>query len=128
MYTKYIYVFYGLEKIASKVSSTKVLEDLVNYVKINEHSHMIFSDSSKGLKALDYDAWYSKAKNSTDGLWIGSGFSDQQILRVSKLTKEMGNRYANNYGYLDADSMPELVKLIEFTDVVEEEEDDFNEE
>ena len=83
---------------------------------------MIICDASKALKSLDFENWYMKAKNATDGLWIGRGFGDQQIFRVGKLTKEMSKNYANNYGYLDSDSTPELVKLIEFTEIVEEEE------
>ena len=119
----YIYVFYGIEKIKSKISSTTVLENLINYVKTNEHSYIILGDSSKALRSLDYENWYIKARNAADGLWIGKGFGDQQIFRIGKLTKEMSRNYTNNYGYLDSDSTPELVKLIEFTDVVEEDGD-----
>ena len=121
---KYIYVLVGVEKLKGRLSSTKELEKLINNIRNNDHSHMIMCDAAKSLKALNFDAWYGKARNPNDGLWIGKGFSDQQIFRIGKLTKEMSKSYTNNYGYLSADNTPELVKLIELTDVVEEEEEE----
>jgi hypothetical protein len=64
-----------------------------------------------------------KARNSSDGLWIGRGFADQQVFRISTITKEMSLNYSNNYGYLNSDSMPDLVKLIDFVDVLAEDDD-----
>ncbi len=121
---KYIYVLVGVEKLKGRLSSTKELEKLINNIRNNDHSHLIMCDAAKSLKALNFDAWYGKARNPNDGLWIGKGFSDQQIFRIGKLTKEMSKSYTNNYGYLSADNTPELVKLIELTDVVEEEEEE----
>ncbi|MBQ6405023.1 MAG: type VII secretion protein EssC [Bacilli bacterium] len=118
---RFIYVFYGIEKITKKISNTSLMDTLVNHVKNNEHSNMIICDSNKSLKALEDSSWYYKSKNITDGLWIGKGFDDQQVLKINKMTKEMSRSYPNNYGYLDIDSTPELVKLIEFTKIIEEE-------
>jgi len=119
---RFIYVFYGIEKITKKISNASIMEILVNHVKNNEHSNMIICDSNKALKSLEDSSWYYRAKNITDGLWIGKGFDDQQVLKINKMTKEMSRSYQNNYGYLDIDSTPELVKLIEFTKIIEEEE------
>ena len=121
---KYLYVLHGAEKIKSKVSSNKVLEDIVAEIKKNEHSHMILCDTSKALKSIEMDTWYMKSKNAADGLWIGKGFVDQSIFRIGKLTKEMSAIRPNNYAYLDTDAVPELVKLIEFKAIEEGDDED----
>ena len=124
----FIYVFYGIEKLPKKLANKQILEKLVNHVKNNEHSNMIICDSNKGLRELDGESWYYNARNNTDGLWIGKGVDDQQVLKINRITKEMSKNYTNNYGYLDVDSTPELVKLIEFTEIIEEEAEQENEE
>ena len=85
---------------------------------------MIFCDSTKNLKTLDFDQWYSKNKNNTDGIWIGRGFGEQQNFRVSKITKEMNAIYPNNYGFYLSESNAELMKVLEFGDILSQEDDE----
>lgn len=120
---KVIYIFYGLEKLKNKIDDVALLEKLFAKIKENDNSSVIFCDSGKGLKALDFDSWYSKYKNNTDGIWIGKGFGEQQNFRVSKITKEMSAGYSNNYGFCIKESDAELMKVLEFSEFLEEEED-----
>ena len=118
-----IYIFYGLEKIKTKVEDMTKVEKLFSAIKKYERSNMIFCDSTKSLKTLDYDQWYTQYKNNTEGIWIGRGFVEQQNFRVSKITKEMSANYPNNYGYCLQEGSAELIKLIEFGDILKEEEE-----
>ena len=120
---KILYIFYGLEKLKSKVDPTKI-ESLFKEVKASENSTMIFCDSTKGFKSLDFDNWYSKIKNNTDGIWVGKGFGEQQNFRVSKLTKEMTSNYSNNYGFCLIESNAELIKLLDFNGTLNQKEDE----
>ncbi len=121
---KILYIFYGLEKLKSKVEDIKQVEELFMNIKKQENSKIIFCDSTKNLKALDLDSWYSKVKNNTDGIWIGKGFGEQQNFRVSKITKEMTASYPNNFGFCLKESNAELIKVIEFNDLLGLEEED----
>ncbi|HBA37655.1 MAG TPA: type VII secretion protein EssC, partial [Firmicutes bacterium] len=118
-----IYIFYGLEKIKAKVNTSK-LEKLFNDVKSSDSSRIVIADSSKSLKTMDLDVWYSKIKNNTEGIWIGKGFAEQQNFRISKITKEMNENYANNYGFSITEANAELIKLIDFNDLQKEDEED----
>ncbi len=124
-YAKYpiLYIFYGLEKLKSKAEISKI-ESLFAEIKKSDHSKMIIADATKSLKAMDLDVWYSKIKNNTDGIWVGRGFSEQQNFRISKITKEMSENYKNNYGFYLNESNAELIKLIEFGDMIKEEDDE----
>ncbi len=119
-----LYIFYGLERLKSKVDDVKKIENLIQEVKKSEHSNLVFCDSAKGFKTLDFDTWYSSIKNNSDGIWIGKGFSDQATFRISKITKEMSANYPNHYGFYIQEGSASLMKVLEFNDVVSEEEED----
>lgn len=118
-----IYIFYGLEKLKSKADTSKI-EKLFGAIKSTENSTMLICDSSKSLKSMDLDIWYSKVKNNTDGIWIGRGFGEQQNFRLSRITKEMSAEYPNNFGFYVSESNAELMKILEFSNQTKEEQDD----
>ena len=120
---KILYVFYGVERLKTKVPIDK-LDNFFTTIKNSENSAVVLCDGVKNLKNLDFDTWYSKIKNNTDGLWIGKGFSEQQVFRISKITKEMSLNYSNNYGFYLNEGSVNLVKLIEFNKLLSKEEDD----
>ena len=124
----YLYIFYGVEKLKTVLTGTTNLESLFDSIKKTDNNFVLMCDAAKSFKNLDYDSWYSKVRNNTDGLWVGKGFNDQTVLKVGKFTKEMEKKYPNNYGYLVSESSPELVKLIEFIESNETEEDEEEEE
>ncbi len=121
-----IYIFYGLEKLKIKADVTKI-EELVNLIKTKENSKMIFCDKTSSLKSMDLDVWYSRVKNNSDGVWIGKGFGEQQNFRITKITKEMSVNYKNNYGFCVKENNSALMKVLQFNDIVEEE-NELNEE
>ena len=121
---KLVYVFYGIEKLKSKVE-VKLIEDLFEEIRNSENGRLIIADSSRNLKAIELEPWYSKVKNNTDGIWVGKGLTEQQSFRISKITKDMQLNYTNNYGYCMVESDAILVKLIESSTI---ERDDENEE
>jgi len=122
--SRVIYIFYGIERLKTKLEDMTKVENLFTLIKKKESSNIIFCDSSKNLKTLDYDSWYTKYKTNTEGIWIGRGFIDQQSFRISKITKEMSVNYKNNYGYCVQEGSAELIKLIEFGTYLEEELDE----
>jgi len=118
-----LYVFYGLEKLKQKATTSKI-DSLFKAIKASENSTMIFCDSTKSLKSLDFDSWYSTVKNNSDGIWIGKGFSEQQNFRISKITKEMNTIYPNNYGFALSENNAQLMKVLEFNDIINQEDEE----
>ncbi|MEE3342495.1 MAG: type VII secretion protein EssC [Bacilli bacterium] len=119
-----IYVLFGLDKLKNKIESVSKLETLLGAIKKSENSNVIFLDSSKNLKALEFDSWYSQLKNNSDGIWIGDGFGEQQSFRLSKVTKEHTAKYPTNYGFCIKESDAELMKVLEFNDLIKEDDED----
>ncbi|MBR4618620.1 MAG: type VII secretion protein EssC [Bacilli bacterium] len=113
----------GIEKLKSKVSDMKIIENLVNESIGSENINIIIYDGVKQFKSIDFDEWYSKLKNSSDGIWIGSGIGEQSAFRLSKVTKEMSAKCPNNIGFVIKESDATRIKLLEF-EVIKEEEDE----
>ncbi len=122
-----LYIFYGIEKLNQKVSEDKI-KDLTSTIKEHENSMIILCEKANSMKTIEYSEWYSKIKNSSEGIWIGKGFAEQSILKANRITKEMSVPIKNNYGYYLYEGEAELIKLIQFNDSLVEKEDDDDEE
>ncbi len=109
----FTYIVYGIEKLKGKVDNN-VLDNFFNKMTNIDRTSILLCDSNSGFKSIDFDSWYSKVKNQTDGIWIGKGLDEQQVFRISKLTKEMTSSFQNNYGFLVEENDAKLVKFIEF--------------
>ncbi len=81
----------------------------------------IFVDTADGFKKVAYEAWYREYISGDDGLWIGSGVSNQMAIRLNKTTKEMREEINDSFGFLIRKGSPKLIKVLEKEAVREEE-------
>ena len=116
-----VIIISSIAKLASKLASNNILNDLITAVRNTEKTKIIIYDALSQLKNIDFESWYTPLKSSTDGIWVGKGVSEQSLFRLSKITKEMSENYPNNMGYVITDSYANLVKFIEFETIKEEE-------
>lgn len=112
---KVILYFQNFNKFRLKLDNSK-LEEFTKEIKNSENIILIIADDYKKLKKSEFDTWYRNIQNDTDGIWIGTGLADQNLFKLSKLTKEMSNTYKNNFGFVIKDGRAELFKTIELND------------
>lgn len=112
---KTVLYFQNFNKFKLKLDTIK-LEDFTKEIKSSENISLIIADDYKKLKKSEFDAWYRNIQNDTDGIWIGTGLSDQNLFKLSKLTKEMSSIYKNNFGFVIKDGRSELFKTIELSE------------
>ena len=117
---KMVYVLYGVDKIKSMVKPD-IFESLFVEIKKSDNCTSILFDTGQNIKNSDFDSWYQKVKNNADGIWIGKGFDEQQAFRVSRITKDMTKSRPLNYGYVVQENTADLVKYIEFNDMIKKE-------
>lgn len=120
---KSVIYFQDFNKFKIKVDDKK-LEDFVKSIKYLENISIIIVDDYKKIKKSEYDTWYRNMQNDTDGIWIGTGLYDQNLFKLSKLTKEMGNTYKNNFAYVITDGRADLIKTIELEEYREQGDND----
>ena len=106
--------FQNFNKFKMKLDNS-LLEEFTKEIKNTENVSLLIADDYKKLKKSEFDTWYRNIQNDTDGIWIGTGLSDQNLFKLSRITKEMGYNYKNNFGFTIKDGRAELIKTIELS-------------
>ena len=114
-----IIVIYGINKLIAKIKDASKLEVLVKLLKEYEKIGLVIVDDAAKIKNYTFESWFSNIFSINDGMWIGRGMADQNLLHISTITKEMTKDYKNDMGYLVNESMATLCKYIDF--ITEEE-------
>lgn len=78
----------------------------------NYKQHFIIVDSSSDFNSYRYDEWYKKQINGADGIYIGDGVTDQYVVKVTKLTRDMYEEIGSSYAWVVGKSRPTLTKLL----------------
>ena len=61
-----------------------------------------------------FEGWFTNIFSVNDGIWIGRGLSDQSLLHLSNINKEMTKDYKTNMGFVINESSATLCKFIDF--------------
>ena len=104
----------GINKFISKLNDKSKFDNLMNLIKKYEKISVIIVESSNKLKDFSFETWYTSIFSQNDGIWIGKGISDQNIIRLSNITKEMTKEIKNDKGYVVQENSAQLVKFIDF--------------
>jgi len=115
-----IILIYSLTKYLSKLTDSSKFAQLIDKLKKYENISLIIVDDAAKLKQLEFESWFRGTFSVNDGIWIGRGITDQSLLHVSSLTKEMTLNYKNDKGYLVSENQAILVKWIDFITSKEE--------
>ena len=86
------------------------MQKLKEYEKLS----IIVVDDAAKIKTFNYETWFTQIFSINDGVWIGRGITDHNLLRVSSITKEMTKELNNDMGYIIQDNMATLCKFIDF--------------
>lgn len=118
-----IIFIYNLDKFIASLEDSSKFDTFVKKVKKYEKFGVIGVEEAKKIKNYSYEDWYTSLFFSGNGVWIGKGVGDQNILKVDGYSKELQLPYKNNMGFYVVDGEAKLIKLIDF---ITKEEDDSN--
>ena len=71
--------------------------------------HVMLIDN---IKTTSYEPWYNTSFDLSEGLWIGSGISNQFTLRVITSARELDDEIEPSFGYIVEKGKATQVKLI----------------
>ena len=77
-----------------------------------EVDNFIIVDSADGLKSFAYDDWYKNAVDTSEGLWLGNGITDQYAIKLLTTPRELREEIPENFGYVVHKGKASLVKLV----------------
>ena len=116
-----VIVIYGISKFISKLEKQQEMADLVKLIKEYEKISLVIVDDASKIKQFSFETWFNGFFSVNDGIWIGRGIADQNLLHLSTVNKEMMKDYKNDMAYLITENVGVLVKVIDFTLSKEEE-------
>ena len=116
-----VIMIYGISKFISKLEKQQEMADLVKLIKEYEKISLVIVDDASKIKQFSFETWFNGFFSVNDGIWIGRGIADQNLLHLSTVNKEMMKDYKNDMAYLITENVGVLVKVIDFTLSKEEE-------
>ncbi len=109
-----VIVIYGLDKFMTKLQDKSLLDKLLETVKNYEHMSVIIIENVLKIKKYNFDTWFSTYFNVNDGIWIGRGIADQNLLHLASITKDMTVDIKNDMGYYVSEGVGVKVRFIDF--------------
>ena len=109
-----VVILYGVNRFMTKLQEKDRFTKIVENMKKYERMFLLIVDDALKLKGFAFESWYTQTFNPTSGFWIGKGVSEQSVLRVGQMNREMQKDYKNDMGYFFQDGSISLVKYIDF--------------
>ena len=78
-----------------------------------ENANVIIIDSSYQIRKLTTELWYSSNIRSDQGIWIGSGITDQTAIRLNSGSRIYNEKINNNFAWVIKNGQGTLIKLME---------------
>lgn len=113
-YEEKVVIICGFNKLHDQLSSdgkeklSLILEKGEAIYKI----HIIIVESARQLNYYSMDEWFKKYIGDSDGIYIGDGFADQYILKVSKLSNDYYEEIGDEFGYIVSRGKPVRMKVL----------------
>ena len=109
-----VILIYGFSKYLNKINDSQKIVDFIKNIKKCEKISLIIVDDYNKIKGYMYESWFTSIFSLNNGIWIGRGITDQSLLRLTSVTKEMTKDYKNDMGYLIEEGLASLCKFIDF--------------
>ena len=113
----------GAEKFKDSISK-ELMDKLKELVTNNSNIRIIIAGGVFDIKKLSFESFYIDTIVNSNGIWIGSGFADQNVLRISSFKKEHTKSITNDFGWVIKNGKATLTKLLKCE--VDDEEQDIN--
>lgn len=114
---------YGINRFINKLKDPAKWSEFVKLIKESERISLVILDDASKLKAYTFESWFTSIFTTSDGIWIGRGISDQNLLRLSTISKEMTLDYKTDMGYFVSENVGVLTRFIDFVSKEEEDEE-----
>ena len=119
-----VIVIYAISKFIEKISDVNKFSELLDLLKKYSNACVVVIDDVNSLKGYGFDDWYQNNVNSNNGIYIGSGVGDQNVVKIANFSSELNKDYGNNIGFFIKEARYKIIKLIEFEKIDLGEEDE----
>ena len=82
---------------------------------MKKNSSILIMDSVQQVKSKEFDTWYKQYVVNSEGLWLGSGITEQFVLKYNQSGTKLDNNCDMNFGYIIKNGNAKLIKLLEMS-------------
>ena len=107
-----IFIVVGIEKLMT-TNNKDPLNKVMGKIVTLENANVIIIDSSYQIRKLTTELWYSSNIRSDQGIWIGSGITDQTAIRLNSGSRIYNEKINNNFAWVIKNGQGTLIKLME---------------
>lgn len=101
----------GSLKTQTSAAGYSIIANMFENIDNSKNIITILVDDYENIRKLKIEPWFNKI-NCNDGLWIGSGISNQNILNVNELSMDDKKINFENIGYAINNSDYTLIKTV----------------
>ena len=111
-----IFVISGLDTLKNGLSSEEQnkLNSILLGIKNKPNMRIVIADSIAKIKTFEYEDFYRENVQPINGIWIGSGITEQFTIKSSTYNKETRNPIPNDFGYNVTRGTAILIKILDF--------------
>ena len=111
-----LYCFIGIDSLIQYTQfNDSSVEKFFDDLTIRNNSSIMIIDSVQQVKSKEFDEWYKQYIINSDGLWIGSGITEQFVLKYNQSGTKLNNNCDMDFGYVIKNGNAKFIKLLEMS-------------
>ena len=113
---KRVFIFYGFEKFKNSIQDNylQYYNSLFENINKFKNSKMILVDNYESFKKVEIENWYLNAINNADGIWIGEGALEQNLIKFDNASDSIRKETFNDLAVVCNNGKPEVIKHVTF--------------
>ena len=113
-YSNLCVIIVGLDELFNRIkpdTKTNFTKTIIK-AKALELINFVLVDTNDNLKKYQYDEWYKSNVKTNNGIWVGNGIAEQNVIKLSKMSRDLYAIVGNDFGYVVNEGVHELIKLV----------------
>ena len=106
-------IIIGFDNFVNEIEKMDINKLFKEAKKTNSFNFIII-DNESSIKKYNYDDWYRNNGVGNSGIWLGSGITEQYVIKIAKMDRKLYQEIKSDFGYKVENGIPVLVKLINF--------------
>ena len=111
----------GLQSALSDEANEK-LSLILEKGRTDYNITIIIGDQAKSASSYAYEKWFKSNASTSDGIWVGSGITEQYLLKANKTTSEMHDEITSEFAFSLQKGKVVKVKILKTRAEVEDDE------
>lgn len=85
---------------------------MLEKAEVDYNMRFMLCDTVRGLSSFAGQPWYRRYVTGMEGIWVGDGITNQNILKINRVTNALYSEVPRHFGYVVRRGKPTLIKLL----------------